>query len=233
VSISLNHHERSDWLLLRSIAEEALEEACSGLPLPDLELNGAGMFVCGGPNGDHGLSGQKLVVDAYGSGVPIGGGAWSGKDLFKVDRLGGVAARRLALEALVGSDAMTATVTLDYHPGGDRPASIALQLDGQPSETIPIPAEYGSLESDRLHGLFVKVDCSLVDLARWGHQQGGLPWELAAEPVNDPTTARGRLPSSTAQKARLAERRSRAPVAAPGLEAGLGDASGPLQRTRL
>ena len=108
VSISLNHHAGSDWLLLRSIAEEAMETACVGMPLPDLVLNGAGMFVCGGPNGDNGLSGKKLVVDAYGPGVPIGGGAWSGKDFLKVDRLGGMAARRIALESLLASDAHTA-----------------------------------------------------------------------------------------------------------------------------
>ena len=96
VSLSLNHHEGSDWLLLREIAEEAVERGCDGRPTPAIELNGAGMFVAGGPNGDNGLSGKKLVVDAYGPTVPIGGGAWSGKDLRKVDRLGGLLARRLA-----------------------------------------------------------------------------------------------------------------------------------------
>ncbi len=101
VSVSLNHHEQSDWLLLRRVVEEAVETACAGMVLPEIEMNGAGMFVAGGPNGDNGLSGKKLVVDAYGPGVPIGGGAWSGKDFFKVDRLGGMAARRLALESLL------------------------------------------------------------------------------------------------------------------------------------
>ena len=79
---------------------------------------------CGGPNGDNGLSGKKLVVDAYGPGVPIGGGAWSGKDFFKVDRLGGMVARRVALESLLATDADEAQVTLTYFPGGDRPACV-------------------------------------------------------------------------------------------------------------
>ena len=181
VSLSLNHHARSDWLLLRRIAEEAVETACAGWPLPEVELNGAGMFVCGGPNGDNGLSGKKLVVDAYGPGVPIGGGAWSGKDLWKVDRLGGLAARRLALESLLGSDADEALVTLTYLPGGDRPARLDLLLDGAPSDAVVIPGDFGALETARLHPLFVRAGISLVDLARWGHQQPGLPWELPQE----------------------------------------------------
>ena len=59
-------------------------------------MNGAGNFEVGGPEGDNGLSGKKLVVDAYGPRVPIGGGALSGKDFFKADRAGAVLARRLA-----------------------------------------------------------------------------------------------------------------------------------------
>ena len=49
-------------------------------------MNGAGNFEVGGPEGDNGLSGKKLAVDAYGPRVPIGGGALSGKDFFKADR---------------------------------------------------------------------------------------------------------------------------------------------------
>lgn len=179
VSISLHHHEKSDWLLLRAVAEEAVETACAGWPLPEVQLNGAGMFVCGGPNGDNGLSGKKLVVDAYGPGVPIGGGAWSGKDFFKVDRLGAMTARRIALESLAASAAEEATVTLTYLPGGDRPARLDLLLDGAPSAAIAVPRSFGNLESRRLHGLFVDAGAQLEELARWGHQREGMPWELA------------------------------------------------------
>jgi S-adenosylmethionine synthetase len=178
VSVSLHHDEKSDWMLLRSIVEEAVETACAGGPLPDIQMNGAGMFVCGGPNGDNGLTGKKLVVDAYGPGVPIGGGAWSGKDFFKVDRLGGMAARRIALESLQASDAEEATVTLSYLPGGDRPARVDLLLDGAPSTMVVIPRSFGRMESERLHQLFVRVDAELQELARWGHQAEGMPWEI-------------------------------------------------------
>ncbi len=179
-SISLHHHEKSDWMLLRSIAEEAVETSCAGWPLPEIELNGAGMFVCGGPSGDNGLSGKKLVVDAYGPGVPIGGGAWSGKDFFKVDRLGGMAARRIALESLLASEAEEATVTLSYLPGGDRPARVDLLLDGESSAAVAIPRSFGRLESGRLHKLFVKAEAELTELVRWGHQVEGMPWETSS-----------------------------------------------------
>jgi S-adenosylmethionine synthetase len=145
-------------------------------------MNGAGMFVAGGPNGDNGLSGKKLVVDAYGPGVPIGGGAWSGKDFFKVDRLGGMAARRVALESLLASDADEALVTLTYLPGGDRPARVDLLLDGKPSDRIVVPARFGALESRMLHGIFAPASARAIELARWGHQQPGMPWELETSP---------------------------------------------------
>jgi S-adenosylmethionine synthetase len=186
VSVSLNHHEQSDWLLLRRVVEEAVETACAGRALPEIEMNGAGMFVAGGPNGDNGLSGKKLVVDAYGPGVPIGGGAWSGKDFFKVDRLGGMAARRLALESLAASDADEALVTLTYLPGGDRPARVDLLLDGKPSDRIVVPAGFGPLESRVLHGLFAPASARAIELARWGHQQPGMPWELEPSPSSGP-----------------------------------------------
>ena len=178
VSISLNHHEGSDWMRLRDIAEEAVEIACAGLPLPDLALNGAGMFVSGGPNGDNGLSGKKLVVDAYGPTVPIGGGAWSGKDFRKVDRLGGMLARELALSAVAESGAGEALVTLEYIPGCDAPVHVGVLLDGRPADmdTLPVTA---SIPRDNL-GVwqrYVKADVPLVEMARWGHQQNGMPWE--------------------------------------------------------
>ncbi len=178
VSVSLNHHQHSDWLLLRQVVEEAVETASTGWALPIVEINGAGMFVAGGPNGDNGLTGKKLVVDAYGPGVPIGGGAWSGKDFFKVDRLGGMAARRLALESLQGGDAGEALVTLAYIPGGDRPARMDLLLDGEPSDRIMVPTSFGAIESRELHALFAPASALAVCLARWGHQQPGMPWEL-------------------------------------------------------
>ena len=71
----------------------------------------------GGPEGDNGLSGKKLVAQAYGSAVPIGGGATCGKDPRKVDPRGQALARELALEAVSRGNAREATVWLAYRPG--------------------------------------------------------------------------------------------------------------------
>ncbi len=85
-----------------------------------LHLNGAGAFAIGGPHGDNGLSGKKLVVDGSGPGVPIGGGAYFGKDPHKADRRGAELARDLAIDE-VRAGARQATVTLVFAPGDDEP----------------------------------------------------------------------------------------------------------------
>jgi len=178
VSISLHHHEASDWLLLRELAEEAVARACEGRPAPCLEPNGVGMFVAGGPTGDNGLSGKKLVVDAYGPSVPVGGGAWCGKDFHKVDRLGGLLARRLALLAVCRAGCQEARTVLEYIPGCDRPVAVDLFLDGRhyPRDALRFlgDSKIGNLE---VWQAYVKAKTLLPELARWGHQNPGLPWE--------------------------------------------------------
>ncbi len=168
VSISLNHHLGSDWLLLRRIAEEVVETACAGKRLPALTLNGAGMFVAGGPNGDNGTTGKKLVVDAYGPTVPIGGGAWSGKDLNKVDRAGGFLAREIALE-FARERGEEALVTLCYEPGGARPQSIRVAL-GATGEVVELDASaprFATVSvSARLRAAASRI--ALPEVARWG-----------------------------------------------------------------
>lgn len=178
VSISLNHHEGSDWVMLNRIAAEAVETACAGLPLPELELNGAGEFTCSGPMGDNGLSGKKLVVDAYGPTVPIGGGAWSGKDFNKVDRLGGLLARRMALAAVHEANGSEALVTLAYTPGCTEPVDVRVKLDGLEVPLDHLPHTASIPRGSALCAAHCReTSLSLPDLARWGHTQPGLPWE--------------------------------------------------------
>lgn len=169
VSISLNHHEGSDWLLLRRIAEEAVETACAGRRLPALVLNGAGMFVAGGPNGDNGTTGKKLVVDAYGPTVPIGGGAWSGKDPNKVDRLGGFLAREIALRVAAVQGAET-LVELRYEPGGAAPESVSARCATPAGGWVSAPVPDGIVTANaavaaRFRRCFTRP---LPELARWG-----------------------------------------------------------------
>ncbi len=178
VSISLNHHDDSDWLLLREVAEEAVHRACVKRKMPSIRLNNGGSFVSGGPNGDNGLSGKKLVVDAYGPAVPIGGGAWSGKDFNKVDRAGGLLARELARELVVSRGLHDAMVTLEYIPGCDAPVSLEAivdgsRLEGDTDSILTNPLNSNKVVSQR----YSKQTIPLVELARWGHQIRGVPWE--------------------------------------------------------
>lgn len=170
---------------VRVALEEELQTAAEILPglspaVPEhLTVNGAGAFEVGGPEGDNGLSGKKLVVDAYGPRVPIGGGAWSGKDFFKADRAGGLHARRLAKMIVRLGLAREAQVVLGWFPG-DRSARVLriTEADGAPLSVGRLTAhcDLSLLRS----GTCFPVD-NLVDVARWGHfPNPDLPWEMSS-----------------------------------------------------
>lgn len=90
----------------------------------ELYINPAGTWNIGGPTADCGLTGRKIVCDQYGGFVPVGGGAFSGKDPTKVDRSGAYAARLLACEIVLKHGVEHATVQLAYAIGVARPLSI-------------------------------------------------------------------------------------------------------------
>lgn len=100
---------------------EGLKGVADSFAVSCLHLNGAGDFCQGGPHGDNGLSGKKLVVDHYGPTVPIGGGALCGKDPHKIDRCGALRARQLA-KSLCRQGAHEAWVTLSWAPGESVPS---------------------------------------------------------------------------------------------------------------
>ncbi len=95
-----------------------------------LFLNPAGSFTVGGPKGDTGLTGRKIIVDTYGGAAPHGGGAFSGKDPTKVDRSGAYAARNVAKTIVAAGLADAATVQLAYAIGVAEPVSIAVDTHG-------------------------------------------------------------------------------------------------------
>jgi S-adenosylmethionine synthetase len=130
VSLSVHHEPRAEWGALthhvRDVCEAiAREYVVAGElePLHDVDwlINGAGAFEIGGPEGDNGLSGKKLVAQAYGTAVPIGGGAVFGKDPRKVDPRGQAMARQVALDLVLGGQAREATVWLAWRPGDTEP----------------------------------------------------------------------------------------------------------------
>ena len=130
VSLSVHHAPGVDWVALTREARAACEAVAAEFVPWELQplgddvdwlVNGAGAFEVGGPGGDNGLSGKKLVAQAYGSAVPIGGGATWGKDPHKVDPRGQALARELAREAVCKGSAREATVWLAYRPGDVTP----------------------------------------------------------------------------------------------------------------
>jgi S-adenosylmethionine synthetase len=93
-------------------------------------VNPTGKFVIGGPDGDAGLTGRKIIVDTYGGAAPHGGGAFSGKDPTKVDRSAAYAARWLAKNVVAAGLAERATIQLSYAIGVSDPLSIYVDLHG-------------------------------------------------------------------------------------------------------
>ena len=97
----------------------------------EILINPTGKFVIGGPDGDTGLTGRKIIVDTYGGAAPHGGGAFSGKDCTKVDRSGAYMARYLAKNIVSSGRASNATVQLSYAIGVVEPTSVYVYADGK------------------------------------------------------------------------------------------------------
>lgn len=93
-------------------------------------VNPTGRFVIGGPNGDAGLTGRKVIVDTYGGAAPHGGGAFSGKDPTKVDRSGAYAARYLAKNIVAAGLSEECCIQLSYAIGVSKPLSIYVDTNG-------------------------------------------------------------------------------------------------------
>ncbi len=112
---------------IRAIVEPYIREVLpEGWITPDTEwwVNPTGTFVIGGPDGDAGLTGRKIIVDTYGGAAPHGGGAFSGKDPTKVDRSAAYAARYLAKNVVAAGLADRCTIQLSYAIGVSKPLSI-------------------------------------------------------------------------------------------------------------
>ncbi|NDV99761.1 methionine adenosyltransferase [Salipiger sp. PrR002] len=118
---------------IRAIVEPYIRKTLpEGWISPETEwwVNPTGKFVIGGPDGDAGLTGRKIIVDTYGGAAPHGGGAFSGKDPSKVDRSAAYAARYLAKNVVAAGLADRCTVQLSYAIGVAKPLSIYVDTHG-------------------------------------------------------------------------------------------------------
>ncbi|MGR3463030.1 MAG: methionine adenosyltransferase [Roseovarius sp.] len=118
---------------IRAIVEPYIREVLPNQWLTDKTewwVNPTGTFVIGGPDGDAGLTGRKIIVDTYGGAAPHGGGAFSGKDPTKVDRSAAYAARYLAKNIVAAGLAQKCTLQLSYAIGVAKPLSIYVDTHG-------------------------------------------------------------------------------------------------------
>ena len=125
--------------LLRELVRQAvIQPVCGEWLRPDtvIHINPTGRFVIGGPAGDTGLTGRKIMVDSYGSLARHGGGAFSGKDATKVDRSAAYMARYAAKNIVAAGLADRCEVSIAYVIGSVRPEAVFVETFG--SEKVPV-----------------------------------------------------------------------------------------------
>ena len=156
VVVSTQHAEGLDQNTVREIVRPyVLKVLPQGWMCPENEfyVNPTGRFVIGGPDGDAGLTGRKIIVDTYGGAAPHGGGAFSGKDPTKVDRSAAYAARYLAKNVVGAKLADKCTIQLSYAIGVSKPLSVYVNTYGT-----------GKVDEEKL----IKTLTELMDLSPRG-----------------------------------------------------------------
>jgi len=175
---------------IRAIVEPYIREVLpEGLITPKTEwwVNPTGTFVIGGPDGDAGLTGRKIIVDTYGGAAPHGGGAFSGKDPTKVDRSAAYAARYLAKNVVAAGMAERCTIQLSYAIGVAKPLSIYADTHGT-GEVSPEAIEKAVAEVMDLTPRGIRQHLGMnrpiyARTAAYGHfgrapeDDGGFSWE--------------------------------------------------------
>jgi S-adenosylmethionine synthetase len=154
-------------------------------------VNPTGAFVIGGPDGDCGLTGRKIIVDTYGGAAPHGGGAFSGKDPTKVDRSAAYAARYLAKNIVAADLADRCTIQISYAIGVSEPLSLYVDLHGtgRVNETRlqKLLPELVSLKPRAIRERLALNRAIYARTAAYGHfgrepdSDGGFSWERTDE----------------------------------------------------
>ena len=166
--------------IIKPFVLEALPEGwmCSD---ENFLVNPTGNFVIGGPDGDAGLTGRKIIVDTYGGAAPHGGGAFSGKDPTKVDRSAAYAARYLAKNIVASEIAEKCTIQLAYAIGVSRPLSVYVNTHG----TGTIPDEKIAKIIDKIIDLSPKGIRQKLNLNRPIYKRTAAYGHFGREPDND------------------------------------------------
>ena len=187
-------HLDPDWesAKVREVVEPYIRGALDDIEIAKdcaWHINPTGKFVIGGPDGDAGLTGRKIIVDTYGGAAPHGGGAFSGKDTTKVDRSAAYAARYLAKNVVAAGFAERCTIQLSYAIGVAQPLSVYVDTHGT-GEADEAALERAVREAMDLSpsGIRRALDLNRPVYARtaaYGHfgrepdNEGGFSWERA------------------------------------------------------
>lgn len=190
VVVSTQHDESLTTDEVREMVRPYVEKLLpAGFMCPEEEfyVNPTGRFVIGGPVGDAGLTGRKIIVDTYGGSCPHGGGAFSGKDPSKVDRSAAYAARYAAKNVVAAGYADKCTIQLSYAIGVSKPLSVYINTHG--TGTVPEAVIVDALRKTfdmSPHGIKQHLDlCKPIyaRTAKYGHfgrtpdADGGFSWE--------------------------------------------------------
>lgn len=136
---STQHNDDISINEVRARVKEVILEVIPEIYIDDkteFYINPTGRFVIGGPDGDTGLTGRKIIVDTYGGSAPHGGGAFSGKDPTKVDRSAAYMARYIAKNIVASERASWATCQISYAIGVEQPMSFYIKSDSNDDEAL-------------------------------------------------------------------------------------------------
>ena len=192
VVISTQHSKDLNQDKVKQIIIPYIKKSIPGSFLEDLDpkeiyINPTGQFIIGGPDGDSGLTGRKIIVDTYGGAAPHGGGAFSGKDPTKVDRSAAYAARYLAKNIVSSGVSEKCLIQLAYAIGVAKPLSIFIRLaDGDEDKVEKIKriidenfnlSPRGIREMLRLNNPIYEITSAYGHFGRKPTNKGAFSWE--------------------------------------------------------
>jgi S-adenosylmethionine synthetase len=170
--------------LLEAVIEPVMPEELFDKASTEVLVNPTGRFVTGGPQGDCGLTGRKIIVDTYGGAAPHGGGAFSGKDPTKVDRSGAYAARWVAKNVVAAGLAERCLVQVAYAIGVAHPVSVMVEAFG--TEMVDMATLHALIEEhfDLRPGAIIRdlelrrpIYAATAAYGHFGRRDPGFTWE--------------------------------------------------------
>jgi S-adenosylmethionine synthetase len=192
IVVSTQHNEIISQAEIRKAMIEYVLEPLLGdwlkVKQPEYLINPSGSFTIGGPHGDTGLTGRKIVVDTYGGSCPHGGGAFSGKDPSKVDRSAAYAARYIAKHLVASSLMEKCTVQLSYAIGVSEPTSIHIESYSTHrcdlSKLVTLIYELFPVRPNQIIDVFELRKPIYAPTAAYGHfGNKAYPWEKLDESI--------------------------------------------------